>query len=206
MLQNVSIQAGITPHLTNHCIRVTLITFLSEARFEGKDIRSITGHKSNTSLESYTGSESFGKHVKTAENQANFIDEENIHSALCTNMENMILDMAQTTPDQRIPQPTLQSWPSRITENRLYLRSSGLMAPVNNFHGCSVQINYNMNPTINETELISKGTFCSREPSTTVSAQLFITQHKCYYCQSIIVVNQSRSGLKIDTCQQRIKN
>ena len=148
-LRNMSIQVGITPHLTSHCIRATLITVLCEARFEGKDIRSITGHKSNTSLESYTGSASFGKHVEMAENLANFVDKENIHSASCTNMENMILAMPQTTPDQQIPQSTLQSWPSKIAENTLYLRSSGLTAPVSNFHGCSVQINFNMNPTIN---------------------------------------------------------
>ena len=145
----MSIRAGITPHLTNHCTRATLITLLSEARFEGKDIRSTTGHKSNTSLESYTGSASFGKHVEMAENLANFIDKENIHSASCTDMENMILAMSQTTPDQQRSQPALQSWPSRIAENTLYLRNSGLAAPVNNFHGCSVQINYNMNPTTN---------------------------------------------------------
>ena len=71
MLRNMSIQAVITPHLTNHCIRATLITVLSKAKFEGKDIRSITGHKSNTSLESYTGLASFGKHVEMAENLAN---------------------------------------------------------------------------------------------------------------------------------------
>ena len=141
----MSIRAGITPHLTNHCIRATLITVLSEAKFEGKDIRSITSHKSNTSLESYIGSASFGKHVGMAENLASFIDKENIHSVSCTDMENMIPAMPQATPDQQIPQPTLQSWPSRIAENTLYFRSSGLTAPVNNFHGCSVQINYNMN-------------------------------------------------------------
>ena len=108
MLRNMSIQAGITPHLTNHCIRASN-TVMSEARFEGKDIRSITGHKSNTSLESYTGSASFGKHVEMAENLANFIDKKNIHSESCTDMENMTLAMPQTTPDQQIPQPTLQS-------------------------------------------------------------------------------------------------
>ena len=74
----MSIRDGITPHLTDHCIRATLITVLSEARFEGKDIRS-TGHKSNTSLELYTGSASFVNHMKMAENLANFIDKENVN-------------------------------------------------------------------------------------------------------------------------------
>ena len=137
------IRAGITPHLTNHCIRATLITVLSEARFEEKDIRSTTGHKSNISFESYTRSASFGKHVEMAENLVKFIDKENIYSASYTNMENMILAMPQMTLDQQMPLPNLQSWPSRIADNTFYFRSSGLMAPVNNFHGCSVQINYN---------------------------------------------------------------
>ena len=41
-------------------------------------------------------------------------------------------------------QPTLQ-WLSRIAKNTLSFRSLELTVPVNNFHDCSVQIDYNLN-------------------------------------------------------------
>ena len=66
-------------------------------------------------------------------------------------------------------------------------------APVNNFRGCSVQINYNLNlygqQQTGVLELISKETFCSREHCVgQLTAQLFITQFQC--CYNVIIVNQ----------------
>ena len=130
-------------------IRGTLISVPSQAKFEGKDIRSITGHKSGISLESYTGLPSFGKYVEMAENLSNFIDKENRPSTSAgssRNMSNTIHAGAQTTPDQYILQPILQSMPSGIAEKKLFcFESSGLKAPLNNFHSCSVQVNCNLN-------------------------------------------------------------
>ena len=45
--------AEIFPYLTNHSLRATTVTVLSSQNFETRDIRAITGHRSDTSIESY---------------------------------------------------------------------------------------------------------------------------------------------------------
>ena len=42
-----------TPKYTNHCLRVTAVTNLSRENYSNKQIMSITGHKSSSSLEIY---------------------------------------------------------------------------------------------------------------------------------------------------------
>ena len=73
-LKTMSINEGIIPHLTNHCICATLVTVLSEANYVRKHIRSITGHKSDTSVDSYSGSASFRKREEMANGLASFLE------------------------------------------------------------------------------------------------------------------------------------
>ena len=70
----MSIKADIISHLTNHFIHATLFTVLSEANYVGKNIRSITGYKSDASLDFDSGSASFKKHEKMADDLASFIE------------------------------------------------------------------------------------------------------------------------------------
>ena len=53
MLKEMSKRAGIEPHLTNHCLRATSVTVLSDHNCEKRHIKSITGHKSDQAVESY---------------------------------------------------------------------------------------------------------------------------------------------------------
>ncbi|XP_068720785.1 uncharacterized protein [Montipora capricornis] len=53
MLKSMSKRAGIVPYLTNHCLRVTSVTILSDSDCETRHIEAITGHKSDQSVESY---------------------------------------------------------------------------------------------------------------------------------------------------------
>ena len=53
MLKLMSSRAGIQPHLTNHCLRATSVTVLSDNNCETRHIKSVTGHKSDHSIESY---------------------------------------------------------------------------------------------------------------------------------------------------------
>ena len=46
MMKQMSKRAGIKPHLTNHCLRATSVTVLSDHNCETRHIKSITGHKS----------------------------------------------------------------------------------------------------------------------------------------------------------------
>ena len=53
MLKSTSKRAGIDPYLTNHCLRATPVTILSDSDCETRHIKAITGHKSDQSIESY---------------------------------------------------------------------------------------------------------------------------------------------------------
>ena len=53
MLKNMSRRAGIEPHLTNHCLRATAVTVLSDHNCETRHIKSVTGHRSDKEVESY---------------------------------------------------------------------------------------------------------------------------------------------------------
>ena len=53
MLKNMSRRAGIEPHLTNHCLRATAVTVLSDHKCETRHIKSVTGHRSDQAVESH---------------------------------------------------------------------------------------------------------------------------------------------------------
>ena len=53
MMKEMSKRAGVKPHLTNHCLRATFVTMLSDHNCETSHIKSITGHKSDRAVASY---------------------------------------------------------------------------------------------------------------------------------------------------------
>ena len=46
-------RAGVETYLTNHSLRATTVTVLSSKNVEKRQIKAITGNKSDTSIESY---------------------------------------------------------------------------------------------------------------------------------------------------------
>ncbi|KAL9978005.1 hypothetical protein ACROYT_G015478 [Oculina patagonica] len=69
MIKTMSMAAGITQQLTNYCVRATAITVLSDHNVEARHIKAVTGHKSDSSIESYNVRASF--HQK--ENMSNIL-------------------------------------------------------------------------------------------------------------------------------------
>ena len=69
MMKNMSTSAGIAPHLTNHCVRATSVTVLSDHNIEARHIKTVTGHKSDNSIESYCSRASFNQ----KENMSNIL-------------------------------------------------------------------------------------------------------------------------------------
>lgn len=53
LLRRMTERAGIEPYLTNHSLRATTVTVLSAKNIETRKIKAITGHKSDSSIESY---------------------------------------------------------------------------------------------------------------------------------------------------------
>ena len=69
MMKNMSTSPGIAPHLTNHCVRATSVTVLSDNNIEARHIKTVTGHKSDNSIESYCSRASF----QQKENMSNIL-------------------------------------------------------------------------------------------------------------------------------------
>ena len=49
----MSQRSGIQPYFTNHSLRATTVTILSSVNVETRQIKAVTGHKSDASIESY---------------------------------------------------------------------------------------------------------------------------------------------------------
>ena len=68
-MKTMSLAASIIPHLTNHCVRATSVTVLSDHNVEARHIKVVTGHKSITSIESYNARAS----LQQKENMSNIL-------------------------------------------------------------------------------------------------------------------------------------
>ena len=85
MLKLISSRAGIQPHLTNHCLRTTSVTVLSDNNCETRHIKSVTGHKSDHSIESYNDRPSLDQQKKMSEALSSFLHG---HEATSVDKEN----------------------------------------------------------------------------------------------------------------------
>ena len=80
MMRTMSLKAEINPPLTNHCVRATSVTILSDANVETRHIKCVTGHKSDTSIESYSTKPSFQQKEKMSTILSSFIGGENFNT------------------------------------------------------------------------------------------------------------------------------
>jgi len=54
MMKNISKQENLSQIFNNHSIRATSIAVLDFNKFEARDIMTVSGHKSETSIKSYS--------------------------------------------------------------------------------------------------------------------------------------------------------
>ena len=73
MLKNMSRRAGIEPHLTNHCLRPTAVTVLSDHNCETRHIKSVTGYRSDQAVESYNDRPSIVQQKKMSHVLSDFV-------------------------------------------------------------------------------------------------------------------------------------
>ena len=95
MLKLMSSRAGIQPHLTNHCLRATSVTVLSDNNYETRHIKSVTGHKSDSSIESYNDRPSLDQQKKMSEALSSFLHG---HGATSADKENTAERQLTTSP------------------------------------------------------------------------------------------------------------
>ena len=137
-------RAGIVPYLTNHSLRGTTVTVLSVNNIETRKIKAITGHKSDTSIESYCERPTLKQFKEMSSALSSFINgEESPQTSLAVpSTSTASVPAAQhSSSDQRLPL-------GRHEENFL-LSSTGLnpgaILPSGNFHNCSFTFNINVN-------------------------------------------------------------
>ena len=69
----MSKKAGLSTHFTSHCIRATSVTILKAAGLENSRVRSVTGHKSDASIESYHERPTIQQQVQSSAVVSNFV-------------------------------------------------------------------------------------------------------------------------------------
>ncbi|XP_067669801.1 uncharacterized protein [Haliotis asinina] len=142
MMPNLSIKAGLSMKYTNHSLRATTVHVLDAAQVPSRHIMTVTGHKSESSLKTYTGytDEKAKKKMsatiaeKTCDAAApvddinNFLNDVDFDRLLET------IDVHETTDSAIKPNVQMQSSMVRNCLTRM-------PGPV--MHGCNVTINYN---------------------------------------------------------------
>ena len=80
MLSIMSKNAGLSTIYTPHCIRATSVTVLKAAGLDNQRVKSVTGHKSDKSIESYSSRPTFRQQVESSSIVSNFLtnNEENV--------------------------------------------------------------------------------------------------------------------------------
>jgi len=73
LLGRMSNKAGLSHHFSSHCIRATSVTILKAAGLENSRVRSVTGHKSDASIESYHERPTVQRQVQSSAIVSNFV-------------------------------------------------------------------------------------------------------------------------------------
>lgn len=127
MLKSMSSRAGIEPYLTNHCLRATTVTVLSDSNCETRHIKSVTGHKSDQSIESYNERPSFEQQRKMSNVLSSFATQ-STSTACSANKENITANQ-QLQVQAEVPSNTsVQASPSAVIVQHNQMAVSNMTA------------------------------------------------------------------------------
>ena len=133
-------RAGVETYLTNHSLRATTVTVLSAKNVETRQIKAITGHKSDTSIESYCERPTLNQFKQMSAALTSFSHGE----------ESWSTSGAVTAPSSVPAQhPSGEQRPLLTRPDENFLLSNGLnpgaILPSGNFQNCSFTFNVNVN-------------------------------------------------------------
>ena len=143
-MKEMSKRADIEPHLTNHCLRATSVTVLSDHNCEMRHIKSITGHKSDQAVESYNERPSMEQQQKMSLALSDFIG--NVSSGSATSVqgkENKMQQQSRPIPDEF---PHQESGRAVLVENNFSTSSTSVSRHGDQrsfpqyFYNCSVNV------------------------------------------------------------------
>lgn len=138
----MSQNAGIEPRLTNHCVRATSVTVLSDSNIEVRHIKSVTGHKSDQSIESYIVRPSFRQKENMSNILSSFINESNEDVPLLpsksVNPIHDTLEIQSFVRESSIPNRSIQNiHPNYLNQLQPYTFNNCSVSIVNNYRWSS---------------------------------------------------------------------
>ncbi|XP_078365179.1 uncharacterized protein LOC144649538 [Oculina patagonica] len=144
MMKQMSTAAGIVPHLTNHCVGATSVTVLSDCNVEARHIKAVTGHKSDTSIESYSARASFEQKEKMSAILSSFVHGHRQPLQQIANPENRQLALPPQESTESLVPATGQI-PGHITGHQINLHNTSSASHNNQpfpytFNNCTVNI------------------------------------------------------------------
>lgn len=132
MMKRMTSKAGISPHLTNHCIRATTVTVLGEENVEARRIRAVTGHRSDASIDSYQSRPSLRQ----------FQEMSNILSSFVSGNEDSSAE--NSTSSNQVPPSALREANQQFRLNLQQVQQFQ-QQPQGSFVGCTFNITNNYN-------------------------------------------------------------
>lgn len=143
MLKDMSKRAGIQPHLTNHCLRATSVTVLSNNNCEVRHIKAVTGHKSDTSIESYNQRPSLVQQERMSTMLSGFhsVEKENTENTQSESPSEAVSEIARPVLVQHNQTNQLGIHQSSSNNTAFIARGGQIFPrPQYHFHNCNVQI------------------------------------------------------------------
>ena len=108
-LRNMSERAGIFPYYTNHSLRATTVTVLSSKNVETRKIKAVTGHRSNTSIQSYCERPTGSQFKQMSSTLSSFVDGKyNANGSTSSSMSSNAV-VSHQTPENTAPAVTNKS-------------------------------------------------------------------------------------------------
>lgn len=132
MMKKMTSNAGISPHLTNHCIRATTVTVLGEENIEARRIRAVTGHRSDSSIDSYNSRPSLKQ----------FHEMSNIISSFVTGNGGIPVEKPNASSPQAAPSPLREVNHQQFNMQHF---QQFQQQPQGSFVGCTFNITNNYN-------------------------------------------------------------
>lgn len=148
MLKNMSQRAGIQPYFTNHSLRATAVTVLSSENVETRQIKAVTGHKSDASIQSYCERPTLNQFHHMSSALTSFIGmKENTppratSSSSASESNRGAMARSSPVPPREISVSSIHSDENVLISNGINPSS---ILPSGNFHGCSLNITLNIN-------------------------------------------------------------
>ena len=154
MLKSMTQRAGISPHLTNHSLRATTVTVLASNNVETRQIKAVTGHRSDNSIQSYCQKPTLDQFKQMSSALTAFVNgeaEKNVQGEAEENVQgeakeiqseglHVVNEMPPVSRSLAISAIPINTSHENFFQSAL---NPGAILPAGNLHGCTFTFNVN---------------------------------------------------------------